>query len=196
MRFLKYVTASIFLLSTNAIADISISKLELGGSVESFQNLLRSEEFIFTDFSQKKIVAQKLAFVGSDQREGAFYPNSSFIPSTNITANLCNGKIFKITYKSLFSLSLENLLMARKEIYQHLKDNSATLSSFNLSQGETSVKVVNKFVIDRNAIAGPIKGEEVISFAIDVNKQFVPNQSNQPYLDMDIRIENRWFCPD
>ena len=86
--------------------------------------------------------------------------------------------------------------MEQKEIYQHLKDSSATLSSINLSQGETSVKVVNKFVIDRNAIAGLIKGEGAISFTIDVNRQFVPNQSNQPYLDMDIRIENRWFCPD
>ena len=196
MRFLKYLTVCMLLITTNAIADISISKLELGGSVESFQNLLRSEEFVFTEINQKKIVAEKLAFVNPDQRVGEFYPHSSFIPSSTITADLCNGKIFKITYNSLFSLNLENLLMARKELYQHLKDNSATLQKFDLTQDENSVAVVHKFIIDRNAITGPIKGEEIVAFAIDITKQFTPTQGNPPFLVLSVRIENRWFCPD
>ena len=78
-------------------------------------------------------------------------------------------------------------MLARKEIFKYLKDNGAQLQDIGLNQNETSVRVVERFVEDRNAIQGAsVKGEELVSFSLDLSSTG---------LELEVRMENNWFCP-
>ena len=193
---LKIKNIGIFLTSfimfgTSAHADISVNDLELGGSLSNFQQMLKAQNFIFTNLTNKSISAKKLAFVANDL-EGDFIEYTDFAPSTDIKGELCSGKIYKITYKTVFSNNQHNLLLGRKEIYKYLNDNLASHQKNSLNQNENSVKIVETYIIDRNA-SSSVRGEEKITFALDESRVF--NRGNIPALSLELRMENDWFCP-
>ena len=180
----------LYVFSTSyALSDISIKSLNLGVSPEGLQTQLKSEGFIFLSISKDKIEARKLAYVQSTDTQ-QFKEYGSFIPSTELSAEICNGRVYKISYQTVFKAKQKQLLMGRKEIYQYLVDNEAQLQKVGINQNESSSQVVETFVIDRNAGQGPVKGEEKVSFALAESTQF------QNTLKLEVRMSNNWFCPE
>lgn len=184
---LKYIIAPIIIAcsASIAVADISIFKLSLGGGLDNLQAQLIDEQFVFTSVTDEKIEARKLAT--KDLVEGVYVNYQAFFPSTELEALACNGKVKRIKYKTIFQEKSYNLMMARKEIFKYLKDNGAQLQDIGLNQNEKSARVVEHFVVDRNAIQGSaVKGEEMVSFSLDLTPKG---------LQLEVRMENNWFCP-
>ena len=180
----------LYVFSTSyVLSDISIKSLNLGVSPEGLQTQLKSEGFIFLSISKDKIEARKLAYV-SPSDVNRFKQYQSFIPSTVLSAEICNGRVYKVSYQTVFRAQQKQLLMGRKEIYQYLVDNEAQLQRIGINQNETSSQVVETFVIDRNAGQGPVKGEEKVAFALAESSEF------QDALKLDVRMSNNWFCPE
>ena len=177
----------LYVFSTSyVLSDISIKSLSLGTSPEKLQTQLISEGFIFLSISKDKIVARKLATGG----KAGWTQYRSFIPSTELSADICNGRVFKISYQTVFKGLQRELLMGRKEIYQYLVENEAQLQRIGINQNETSSQVVEIFMIDRNVAQGTVKGEEQVSFALAESTQFANT------LKLDVRMSNNWFCPE
>ena len=184
---LKYITTAIIIAcsASIAVADISIFKLSLGGGLDDMQSQLIDEQFIFTSVTDEEIKARKLAT--KMLKEGSYVNYQDFFPSTELEALACNGKVKKITYKTIFQEKSYDLMLARKEIFKYLKDNGGQLQDIGLNQSEASVRVVEHFVVDRNAIQGSaVKGEEMVSFSLDLTPKG---------LQLMVRMENNWFCP-
>ena len=178
----------LYVFSTSyVLSDISIKSLSLGISPEKLQTQLKSEGFIFLSISEDKIEARKLAYVSGFS---GFSEYRSFTPSIELSAEICNGRVNKISYQTVFQGNQRQLLMGRKEIYQYLVDNEAQLQRIGINQNETSSQVVETFVIDRNAVQGTVKGEEIVSFALAESTEF------QNTLKLDVRMSNNWFCPE
>lgn len=191
MKNIGILVTSFIMFESSAYADISVNDLELGGSLSNFQQMLKTQNFIFTNLTNKSISAKKLAFVNRDQ-DGRFIEYTDFVPSTDIKGELCSGKIYKITYKTVFSNNQHDLLLGRKEIYKYLNDNLASHLKNSLNQNENSVKIVETYIIDRNA-SSSVRGEEKITFALDESKVFT--REGIPALSLELRMENDWFCP-
>ena len=184
---LKYIIAPIIMAcsASIAVADISIFKLSLGGGLDDMQYQLINEQFVFTSVTDEKIEARKLA--NRNSKQGSYVNYQDFFPSTELEALACNGKVKKISYKTVFQENSYNLMLARKEIFKYLKDNGAQLQDIGLNQNENSVRVVERFVVDRNALQGSsVKGEELVSFSLDLTSKG---------LELEVRMENNWFCP-
>ena len=189
---LKYIIAPLIMAcaASIAIADISIFKLSLGGGLDDLQSQLIEENFIFTSITDEKIEARKLAKNELDNKQYKNY--QEFFPSTELTALACNGKVKRIEYKTVFQEKTYDLMLARKEVFKYLKDNGAQLQDIVLHQDEANVRVVEKFVVDRNSIQGAaVKGEEIVSVSIEL----MPEDPKRKKLKLMVRMENNWFCP-
>lgn len=175
--------------ATFALADFNITGINLGISISELQSHLRSEKAVFIEFSDSKVIARKYALGGPTSSHPKL-PNeyTELQPSTEITAELCDKKVYKISFKSVYKEDLYSTLLARKEIYQYLKSNKAGLNDILFNKREGSTDVFERFIIDRDAMGGSARGKEEVTFGLytsDFNR-----------LGIRYDVTNKWFCPN
>jgi len=178
----------------SANADIDITSLGLGISPSALHNALVTEQFVFKEFTAKRIVAIKKSAIAS--REGTEFPQ--IIESTEIIAKMCAGKVYELKMRSLYGSDVKNLLMGRKQFYSYLEKNNALAKLIKTHKKEDNSQVVLKFQIDRNVSGGSVRGTENAQVAIGISKRLWrgSKQNKEPILEMTYVISNKWFCPE
>ena len=58
MKNIGILVTSFIMFESSAYADISVNDLELGGSLSNFQQMLKAQNFIFTNLTNKSISAK------------------------------------------------------------------------------------------------------------------------------------------
>ena len=180
------------LFATPAMADFNITSIDLGISINELQSRLRSEKVVFLEFSDSKIVGRKYALgAKGDPTLPNEYPNLE--ASTEITAEICDKKVYKLSFKSQYKRDLNGLLLGRKAIYEYLAFNKATLNLIDFNQKEGSSDVFESFVIDRDVMGGSARGKEEIKFGIYVAGKW---NGGEPIIGFRYDVVNKWFCPN
>jgi hypothetical protein len=178
----------------SANADIDITSLGLGISPSALHDALVTEQFVFKNFTAKRIVAIKKSAVES--RPGTEFPQ--IYESTEVTAKMCSGKVFELQMRSIYGSDIKNLLLGRKQFYSYLEKNKALAELIKTHKKEDNPQVVLKFQIDRNASGGSVRGTENAQVAIGISKRLWrgTEQNKEPILEMTYVLRNKWFCPE
>ena len=186
------IAISVMLAVGVARADVDVTKYPLGMSPKELHDKLVADKFVFEAFTADEIRAVKK--IAIDTNRGTEYPDA--IQSTNLKANICAGKVFKITMASVYSADRGALLIGRKSFYKYLKDNNAVNDSIQLHQAETNPSVVLGYSIDRNSQTNKsVRGNEVAKLSLGTSRKIVAKDQS-PLLQMTYFLENKWFCPN
>jgi hypothetical protein len=192
ISFVSVSAAMILALPLPVYADIDISKTALGISPVTLHDYLSKEKFVFHKFSDKEIVAVKRIIGKVDS--GTEFPDVN--ESTKITANICSGKVFRITMNSVYMGNTNSLLLGRKHFYEYIKENSGVLKGIDTHKSVENPTVVESFIIDRNKSGTSVRGSEEIKIALEYSRVVRNNNKDDPVLMMTYVLENKWFCPD
>jgi hypothetical protein len=172
-------------------ADVSIADLELGVSGSALQDRLAAQNAIFLVVSDTSIHARKLAELSpSDGNQLKFKEYTQFPASTEIKASLCDGKVFKIEFTSIYQKNFGTLMMARKDVFAYLIRGAAELTEIKVHQDEKISDVTETFTINRDALGGAQRGQERVTFAL--------LESGGPqfnWVTLKFVLENKWYCP-
>ena len=184
-------TLSVILLTqifSPAVADVDFTTLALGSSSQAVQEILVTNKFMFSEFSEEQFTAKKIVIASNPNegiKTGTEYPD--IFPSTEIVGRFCSGKLYRLDATSYY-MGQKNLFEGRKQIYSYIKANDGIFDKLNISQKKEDTNVGFSFVIDRSSGSGSVKGEEKIIVMMD---------ASQPrFLQMRYRFENKWFCPE
>lgn len=190
-RFFNWLLATT-LSATPAMADFNITSIDLGISINELQSRLRSEKVVFLEFSDSKIVGRKYAL---GEKGDPSLPNEylNLEPSTEITAEICDKKVYRLSFKTVYKRDLNGLLLGRRAIYEYLDFNKAALADIDISQKEGSSDVYESFVIDRDVMGGSARGKEEIKFGIYIQGYW---QDGTPVIGYRYDVVNKWFCPN
>lgn len=192
LTILLTATAMCFGLSAAiARADVPITDLELGVSGNALQEKLAAQNAIFLVVSDTSIHARKLAELPrSDGNPPEFKEYTQFPASTEIKASLCDGKVFRVEFTSIYQKNFGALMMARKGIFDYLLRGAAELTEIKLHQDEKFSDVTQTFTINRDALGGSQRGQERVVFALLENggPQF-------NWVTLKVVLENKWYCP-
>ena len=183
-------TLSVILLTqifSPAVADVDFTTLALGSSSQAVQEILVTNKFMFSEFSEEQFTAKKIVIATGNEgiKTGTEYPD--IFPSTEIVGRFCSGKLYRLDATSYYK-GQKNLFEGRKQIYSYIKANDGVFDKLNISQKKEDTNVGFSFVIDRSSGSGSVKGEEKIIVMMDA--------SQSPSLQMRYRFENKWFCPE
>ncbi len=192
MKKLLFSVLVYVLSCVSLLAEINVSKYPLGMSNESLHDQLVRDQFYFSMFLPKEVIAKKYALSGTFPGE-----YSNLRESSLIKGKFCNGKLYQLDLTSLYKADQNDLFFGRKALYQYLSDNKAVSSGFKLNKNESSSLVTHTYIIDRNNGGGQVRGEEKITIALgDSNLTREINRKPVPILQIRILMQNRWFCPD
>lgn len=188
-RLALATVASIAFGASAAQADVPIGEFELGVSGSSLQEKLAAQNAVFLRVTDTLIHARKTAEV-PDPGTGEFIEYTRLAPSTEIKASLCDGKVFKIEFTSIYQRDFSALMMARKGVFDYLLRGAAELTEIKLHQDDKISDVTQTFTINRDALGGSQRGEERVIFALleDGGAQF-------NWVTLKFMLENRWYCP-
>ena len=174
-----------------ARADVPIGDFELGVSGSTLQEKLVAQNAVFLRVTDTLIQARKFAEL-PENRSGSpeFTEYTGLAPSTEIKASLCDGKVFKIEFTSIYQRNFGAVMMARKGVFDYLLRGSAELTEIKLHQDDENSDVTQTFTIDRDALGGSQRGQERVIFALLENggPQF-------NWVTLKFMLENRWYCP-
>lgn len=181
----------IALSAIGARADISINDLELGVSGGTLQQKLAARNAVFLMVSDTAIHARKLAQL-PEVRPGTtdFKEYTEFAPSTEVKASLCDGKVFKVEFTSIFQEDFGALMMARKGVFEYLIRGAAELTEIKLHPDEKVSDVTQTFTINRDALGGSQRGQERVTFAL---LEYGGPQFS--WVTLKFVLENKWYCP-
>ena len=170
-----------------ASADMDFTTITLGSSPNVVQDMLSENKFMFSRFSEKKFTARKIIIAPTSEGvpTGTEYPD--VYPSTEVNGSFCSGKLFRLDVTSHY-IGPMNLFQGRKQIYSYIKNNDGVFDKLGLSQKKEDPNVGFSFIIDRSGGGGSVKGEEKITVLLDA--------TDDRYLKMRYRLENKWFCPE
>lgn len=171
-------------------ADVPIGEFELGISGSTLQEKLADQNAVFLRVTETLIHARKMAQVPNISEFGEFIDYTRLIPSTEIKASLCDGKVFKIEFTSIYQRDFGALMIARKGVFDYLLRGAAVLTEIKLHQDDNISDVTQTFLINRDALGGAQRGEERVIFALleDGGPQF-------NWVTLKFMLENRWYCP-
>lgn len=192
LRRLVMVTAtSIAFGAGGAQADVPIGEFELGVSGSTLQEKLVSQNTVFLRVTDKLIHARKTAELPDNPgRQSEFTEYTQLAPSTEIKASLCDGKVYKIEFTSIYQKDFNAIMMARKGVFDYLLRGAAELTEIKLHQDEKNSDVTQTFTINRDALGGSQRGEERVIFALLENGGAQFN-----WVTLKFMLENRWYCP-
>jgi hypothetical protein len=191
LRILLFAGATYIALGGgSAIADIPIDEFELGVSGSTLQQRLVAQSAMFLTVSDTLIHARKVANIPDDRSSVDFTEYTQLAPSTEIKASLCDGKVFKIEFTSIYRRDFGALMMARKGVFDYLIRGAAELTEIKLHQDEKISDVTQTFTINRDALGGAQRGQERVIFALLENggPQF-------NWVTLKFLLENKWYCP-
>lgn len=190
-RVLLAAGTCIALSAFGARADISINELELGVSGSTLQQKLAAQNAVFLMVSDTAIHARKLAQLPKD-RSGSpeFTEYTQLAPSTEVKATLCDGKVFKVEFTSIFQEDFGALMMARKGVFEYLIRGAAELTEIKLHPDEKVSDVTQTFTINRDALGGSQRGQERVTFAL---LEYGGQQFG--WVTLKFVLENKWYCP-
>ncbi len=174
-----------------ARADVPIGEFELGVSGSTLQQKLAAQNAVFLIVTDTLIHARKVALLPDNRTTPSqFVEYTRLAPSTEIKASLCDGKVFKIEFTSIYREDFGALMMARKGVFDYLLRGAAELTEIKLHQNEKISDVTQTFTINRDALGGSQRGEERVIFALLENggPQF-------NWVTLKFMLENRWYCP-
>lgn len=190
-KLLLAAVTSVVLGLESAQADVPITDLELGVSGSALQDKLAAQNAIFLIVSDTSIHARKLAELPlSGGNSPAFKEYTQFPASTEIKASLCDGKVFRIEFTSVYQKNFGALMMARKGVFDYLVRGAAELAEIKLHQDEKISDVTQTFTINRDALGGSQRGQERVTFALLENGGPMFN-----WVTLKFVLENKWYCP-
>lgn len=190
-KFFVTTGLAIIIGSGPVVSDVPIDDFQLGVSTISLQEKLAAQKAVFLIVSDTLIHARKIAELPDSRRDSQeFIDYTSLAPSTEIKASLCDGKVFKIEFTSIYQKDFGALMMARKGVFDYLLRGAAELTEIKLHQDEKISDVTQTFTINRDALGGPQRGRESVIFALLENggPQF-------NWVTLKFMLENRWYCP-
>jgi hypothetical protein len=190
-RLPMIIAASIALSASGAQADVPIGEFELGVSGSALQEKLVAHNAVFLRVTGSLIHARKTAELPDKRSEPSeFIEYTRLAPSTEIKASLCDGKVYKIEFTSIYQKDFHAIMMARKGVFDYLLRGAAELTEIKLHQDEKISDVTQTFTINRDALGGSQRGEERVVFALLENGGAQFN-----WLTLKFMLENRWYCP-
>lgn len=174
-----------------AQADVPIGEFELGVSGSTLQEKLVAQNAVFLRVTNTLIHARKIAELPDNRSAPSeFIEYTRLAPSTEIKASLCDGKVFKIEFTSIYQRDFRAIMMARKGVFDYLLRGAAELTEIKLHQDDKVSDVTQTFTINRDALGGSQRGQERVIFALLENggPQF-------NWVTLKFVLENRWYCP-
>jgi hypothetical protein len=190
-KFFVTTGLAIIIWSGPVVSDVPIDDFQLGVSTISLQEKLAAQKAVFLIVSDTLIHARKIAELPDSRRDSQeFIDYTSLAPSTEIKASLCDGKVFKIEFTSIYQKDFGALMMARKGVFDYLLRGAAELTEIKLHQDEKISDVTQTFTINRDALGGPQRGRESVIFALLENGGAQFN-----WVTLKFMLENRWYCP-